>query len=119
MENTGDSWCVVRSIRLEFTGAQGLLKGHLMIHAVIDGVGLVAIGNDGFVAKYADGCVDDKAWIRQLGRIKCLGADAFTLFHKDTVTAVDTAAHNEISSDCMCSIRSESENDSAARICIG
>ena len=54
-----------------------------MIHTLVDGIRLVTVGDDGFIAKNTYRSVDDKARVSELGRIKCLGADAFSVLYKD------------------------------------
>ena len=90
-----------------------------MIHTLVDGICLVTVGNDGFIAKNTYRSVDDKTRVSELGRIKCLGADAFSVLYKDAVAAVGTAAHNKISSHSMCAVRGAANDDSTSGICVG
>ena len=118
MQDTGDPGGIVGSIRFKGAGAQGLFKGHLTVHALIDGVRLIAVGDDGFVAQNADRSIDDQAGVLQSGRIICLGADAVAIFHEDPVAAVLAPAHDKISGDCAGPVRRASDDDAAAGISV-
>ena len=87
-----------------------------MIHAVIDGVGLVAIGNDGFVTQHANRCIDDQARILQLGRIKRLCADALALLYEHAVAGIAASAHNKIRCYRLFSVRGFADDDTSSRI---
>ena len=88
MHDAGNPWCIVGAVRFKFPAAQGLLKGHLVVHALIDGIRLVTVGDNGLVSQHPHRSIDDQAGIRQLCRIKGLGADAVAILHKYAVAAV-------------------------------
>ena len=66
VHDTRYSGCEIGSIVLILSCSERLLKGLLLVHKLVDGIGLVAVGNDGLVAKNSYGRVDDKMGIGQL-----------------------------------------------------
>ena len=105
MHDTADAGRVVRPIRLELSAAKGLLKGLLLVHQLVNRVGLVAVGDDRLVAEHADRRVNNQARIRQLRRIKRLRADALTVRDEHAVAAIHASTHNKIGSHGTFSIR--------------
>ena len=118
MHDAGNTGCIVGAVGLELSAAQGLLEGHLLIHAFIDGICLVAVGHDGLVAKDSDGGVDDQAGVFHFGRIKCFGTDAFTLCNEDAVTAVAAAAHDKIGCDRFAAVCGTADDNASAGIAV-
>ena len=118
MHDTGDSRCIVRSVRLEFSGAQGLLKGQLFVHSLVDSICLVTVGHDDLVTKDTYGCVDDQTGIFQFGRIESLGTDSLSLCHEHTITAVGASSHNKIRGYGIFTVRRASDHDTSAGISI-
>ena len=118
MKDTGDPGCVVRCVRLKLAASERLLEGELFVHALVDGIGLVTVGHNRFVAQYTHRSIDDETRVRQLAWIKCLGADAFPIFHKNTVAAVLAASHDEVGSHRPGSVRCFSDDDTSSRVCV-
>ena len=118
MKNAGNTRGVVRCIRLKLTASEGLLKGKLFVHALVDGVGLVTICDDSLVSKHTDRRIDDQARVSQLARVKGLGTDALTVFHKNPVTAVFAAAHDKVGRHCLRAIRGLSNDNAPSRVCV-
>ena len=106
----------VGAVRLEGAGAEGFFKSFALSHQVVDGIGLVAVGDDGLVAHYADGGINDQAGIRQFGRIEGLGADAAAIGNKDPVAAVFAAAHDEVGGDGFAAVLAAAQNDAPAGV---
>ncbi len=116
MQNTRDPWCVVRRIRLKCTAPKALFKCHLPVQSFVDRICLIAVCDDCLVAKHTHRRVNNQARILELRRIKCLRADALSVFDKDTVAAVRAAAHDKIRRDGFSSIRRSADQDASARI---
>ena len=85
---------------------------------VLKNCGLVTVGHNRFVAQYKHRSIDDETRVRQLAWIKCLGADAFPIFHKNTVAAVLAASHDEVGSHRPGSVRCFSNDDTSSRVCV-
>ena len=96
MHDTGNTRCIVRTVRLKLSGAKRLFKGLLLIHQIINGICLISVCNNCLVTQHADRSIDDQTWIFELGRIKCLCADALTILYKHPISAVHAATHNKI-----------------------
>ena len=118
MHDTGDSRCIIRSVRLEFSGAQGLFKGQLFVHPLVNSVCLVTVGHDGLVAQDTYRRIDDQTGIFQFGRIESLGADTLSLCHKHTIAAVGASSHDKISGYSIFTVCRASDHDTSAGISI-
>ena len=116
MQDTGNTRCVVRRIRLKLATSEGLLKSHLAIHSLINRISLIAVGHDRFISQHTDRCIDNQTRIFQLRRIKCLCADALTFFYKHTVAAVLASSHDKVCRNRLLSVRRPSNDNSASRI---
>ena len=116
MQDSGNTRGVVRTVRLKFPAAQALLEGHLLVHALIDRVCLVAVCNDRLVAQHANRCIDDQARILQLGRVKRLCADALALLYEHAVAGIAASAHNKIRCYRLFSVRGFADDDTSSRI---
>ena len=116
MHNAGNPRRIVGSIRLELAAPQGLFKGQLLVHTLVDGICLVSIGHNGLVAQNSDRGVDDQAGVFHLGGIKGLSSDSSPLFHENPVPAVCASAHDKISGHGLCSVSRSSQNDPSSRI---
>ena len=119
LHKTGNTGRPVGAVGLKLAGTQSLLQGLAALHKVANGIGLIAVGDDEAATELADGMIDDKAGVRQLGRIESLGADAVGLFHKDAVTAVDAAAHDKVGSHRGLAVGEHAQHDAATGIRIG
>ena len=97
MQDTGNTGCIVGAVRLELSAAQGLLKGQLFVHSLVDSICLVTVGHDGLVSQDTHRCIDDQTGIFQFGRIKSLGTDSLSFCYEHTIAAVGASSHDEIS----------------------
>ena len=118
MHDTGNSRCIVGAVRLEFSAAQGLLKGQLFVHSLVDSICLVTVGHDGLVTKDTYRCVDDQTGIFQFGRIESLGTDSLSFCHEHTIAAVGASSHDEISGHGIFTVSRTSDHDTSAGISI-
>ena len=116
MNNARNTRCIVRSVVLKFTGTKRLLKGHLLIHKVIDCVGLVAVGYDSLVAENTNGRIYNKVRVNHFGFIKGLCSYALAVLDKYSVTAVFASSHNEISDNGFLSVGRFSQHDTSAMV---
>ena len=116
VNETGDTRGIVGCIRLEFPCPQGLFKSFPCLHQIIHGICLVTIGNNGVISQNTHRCIDDKAGVYHLGRVKCLCPDAGTVLYKDTVAAVFTSSHNKVCGDSVVSVFRSAEDNASARI---
>ena len=102
-QNAGNPGCVVGAVGLKLPGIEGLHIALPLQHKVPEGIGLVAIGDDGgdavLIGNPADRMIDDEGRVCHFGRIKGLGPDAVFGLHKDPVPAVFAASHDEIGDD--------------------
>ena len=87
-----------------------------LLEGVPDGVGLVAVGDDGLAVKDPNGVIDDETGILHLGRVKGLGADAVLGDGEDAVAAVDAATHDKIGDDRLAVVGGAAQDDAAAGI---
>ncbi len=83
---------------------------------VIDGVGLVAVGDYQPAVKGAHGVVDDQTGVGKQRRVMGLGAHIFTLGHEYTVAAVYTAAHDKVSGHDALAVLALTDNDAPAGV---
>ena len=67
---------------------EGLGKGLARGQSLADGVGLVAVGDDGGGAEHPHRGVDNKGGVGHFGGVKGLGADAVRGLHEDPVAGV-------------------------------
>ena len=75
-------------------------------HHVPNGIGLVAVGDDGQTAlQDPDRVVDDEGGVRHFALVKGPGADAVFGLLEDPVAAVLTAAHDKVGDDRLLSLR--------------
>ena len=74
-EYTRNSWSKVGSVVLELSCAERLLEGVLLVHELVDSIGLVAVGNDELVAENSYGSIDD-----EVGCSMCAGRPSRLLF---------------------------------------
>ena len=95
------------------------LESHLLVHQVVDGIGLVAVCDDGLVAENTYRSVNDKVRIHHLGGVERLGADTFAILNENAVAAVLTSAHDKVSGDCLLTVRGLADDYSSAVICKG
>ena len=116
MHDSGNTRCIVWSIRLKLSGAERLLECLLLVHQLIDRIRLVSICHDRLVAKYTNRCINDQTWILKLARIKCLCTDSLSVLYKHTITAVRAASHDKIRSHCLLAILCASDHDSSSRV---
>jgi len=87
-----------------------------MIHSLVNGICLISVGHDCFISKYAYRCINDQAWIYQLGRIKGLCTDSLSVLYKHTVAAVLASSHDKIRGNCLGSVSGATDYDSSSRI---
>ena len=113
---SGDPGGVIGAVRLKSAGLQGFLKGLALAEVVVNSIGLIAVGDDSPVPQHPHRSVDDERGVRQLGGVKGLGADALILLHKNTVAAVDAAAHDEVGDDAIVAAGALSQQDAPAGI---
>ena len=113
-DDARDSRGEVGLIVLELAGAECLLEGHLLIHKLIDSIGLVAVGNDGLIAEHANGIVDDKVGIGHPRLVECLGTHSLALCYEDAVAAVLASTHNEVCGDSLLCVGGLTDYDTSA-----
>ena len=118
MEDTRDTGCIVGSVVLEFACAERLLKGLLLVHKVVDSVGLVAVCDDELVAENSYGSIDDEVRIGEFARVKSLCADSLAVLNENSVAAVYASAHDEVSCNSVFSAVRLAYNDTSAGICV-
>ena len=111
MQNSGDPRREVRSVRLEFPAAQRLFKRQLPVHAGVDRIGLIAVGDNRLVAQNAHRGINDQRRIGQLRGIVSLRADPLSVRDEDAVAAVFTAAHDEVRGRCFAAVRRLAQYD--------
>ncbi len=114
MDDARNSWRVVGSVVLKLAGAQGLLKGLLLVHKVVDSVGLVAVCDDSFISHNTDRSIDYQVRIGHFGRVKRLCADTISLLHKRAVAAVLASAHDKVSNNRLFAAGRFPDKDSPA-----
>ena len=119
MHDTGDSRCIIRSVRLKFTGTQRLFKSQLMIHSLINGIGLIAIGHNGGVAQGTHSIVDNQMRVFQLFGVSCHGAQAALNQVKHAVAAVFAAAHDPVCHHGLIALGAAAQHNAAAGIFVG
>ena len=117
-DKAGDARRVVRCVRLKLAGAQSGFKRLACAEKIADGVGLVAVRDDGAAAPRAHGVIDDETGVGELRGVERLGADAVVRREEDAVAAVDAAAHDEIGHDGLASVGAAAEEDAAAGIAV-
>ena len=115
---SGDPGGEVRAVGLEGAAAQGLFKGEPLLQPLIDGVGLITVGNDGGVAEDTDRGIDDQGRIHHLGGIKGLGADAGTVLHKNPVPGIRASAHDKVCDHSLGAVFRSTEDDASAGITV-
>ena len=118
MDNTGDSRRPVRTVRLISACTKALFKCELLVHALIDRVGLIAVRNDRLRSENSDRRVDNEARVFHLRFVKCLRADSLSVSHEDAVAGVSAPAHDKVCSYRAFSVSAPAEHDAAARICL-
>ena len=94
------------------TGWRG--RVHLLVHQVVDGVGLVTVGHDGLVAEHANGIVNDQMGINHLRLVKGLGAHRVTLNLEHAVAAVDASAHDKVGGDRLFAVGALADHNASA-----
>ena len=119
VEDAGDPGGVVGGVGLEGPAAQGLGEDLAGEQAVADGVGLVAVGDDGGVAHGADGVVNDQGGIGHLALVEGAGLDTVGGGLKDPVAAVDAAAHDEIDDDGLFIVSAAAQQNAPSGVGMG
>ena len=114
----GDTGGVVGGVGLKGSGVEGLGKGLARGQPLADGVGLVAVGDDGGGAEHPHRGVDNKGGVGHFGGVKGLGADAVRGLHEDPVAGVLAASHDKISGNCCLAVPAFANDNSTARVCI-
>ena len=113
--NAADAGGIVGRVRLEAAGGQRRLEATARHHMIIDGVALIAVGDDGVIAQTAHGIIDNQRGILHQRGIERLGAQFVAVGHKDAVAAVLAAPHDEIGDDGA-AVLVRADDDAAARI---
>ena len=119
VHQAGNAGRVVGAVRLKRAGMQGLGKGLARRQALPDGVGLVAVGDDGRGAEDPHRGVDDQGRIGHFRGVKGLGTDAVGGLHKHPVAGIFAAAHNEIGDHSLRPVGRAAQYDAPAGIGIG
>ena len=115
-QHTADPGGEVGGIRLKAPLGQGAVKAHSGNQSLVNGVGLVAVGDDQAASEPADGSVNDKPGVFYFACVKGLGVDNAVPLGKDPVAAVGAAAHDEIGSDSVLAVGALSDDDSPAGV---
>ena len=120
VDHRRDAGGPVGAVRLKGAGAQGVRKALAAAHRIVDGVGLVAVGDDMGGAQGQHGVVDDEAGVLQLGRVGGHGADATPLGQrvKDAVAAVGAAPHDEIADKHLPAVGGHGDGDAPAGVLV-
>ena len=61
-----DAGRIVRAVRFVFPGLQSIAEALATKQKFVDGIGLIAIGNDGLITAIPDGIVDDQGGSKTL-----------------------------------------------------
>ena len=112
----GDTGGVVGGVGLKGSGVEGLGKGLARGQPLADGVGLVAVGDDGGGAEHPHRGVDNKGGVGHFGGVKGLGADAVRGLHEDPVAGVLAASHDKIGNDGLLPVGGAAQHDAASGI---
>ena len=99
MHDAADTRGVIRCVGLELSCAQSLLERALLVHHLVNRIGLVAVRDNRLIAENTYRRINDQARVGKLRRIKCLRADSVSVLYKNTVAAVYAPSHNKISSN--------------------
>ncbi len=103
-EDSRDTGRIVGSIVLELSCTEGLLKCKLLVHKLVDSVGLVAVCNDELAAEHSHGSIDNEVGIGELARIERLSTDSVTVLNENAVSAVLASSHDEVSRNSVLSV---------------
>ena len=105
-DHAADTGGEVGGIGLKATGLQRFLEGLAVFHEVVNGIGLVAVGDDQLVLPYANGGINDQGGVFYLRRVEGVDDDlvGVGLFHEYAVAAVGTSAHDEVSGNGIASV---------------
>ena len=115
-EHTAYAGSEIGSIGLELSCGQCLREALAGFETFINGIGLIAVGDDELIFKAADCSIDDEAGVFNLGNVKRLGEN-FTLFQgENSVAAVGASAHDKISGCSLFAVGSLADDDAAANI---
>ena len=66
VDDAGDAGRPVRAVRLEAAGVERSVEALAVLQELVDGLGLVAVGDDGLVAEHADRRVNNQRGVDKL-----------------------------------------------------
>ena len=108
----------VRCIRLEASRLQRLIERLSFSQSIINGVCLVAVGNDQVVFEGPDRRIDYEARILELRNIERFREHSPVSLNKYAVSRIDGPSHNKICDDSFGAIAGLSGHDAAAGISV-
>ena len=116
--NAGDTRRKVRSVVFVLAGSESAFESAAELDGVVNGIGLVAVGDNLDVSRVAGRVVDNQVRVSELGFVESLGLhEAGLSFHfEHTVTAVDTATHDPVNLHVGLTIGAGAEHDAATGI---
>ena len=95
-EHCTDSGGEVRSVGLKLTGAECIAHILAVCDKVVDGIGLITVGNDELILYCLDSGIDDKRGVLYLGVVVGLGENVALPLGEYAVTGVFASTHYEV-----------------------
>ena len=115
-QHGADSGGEIGGIRLKAAAFQRLLEGLSRGKAGINGVRLVAVGDDQVVFILPHSRVDDQAGIFNPGRVKGLGVDRIVFQGEHPVSGVGAASHDEVGGNGLPAVGALAHHNASAHI---
>ena len=116
VDNAADTGRIVGSVGLKGARIQGAAEALAHFEEFLDGIRLVAVGDDDVVLHALDGRIDDERGICHFARIERIDGDVVPFLLKDTVAGVLAPAHDEVGEHRLSSVRGLADDNAAPGI---